>query len=268
MNKLLFRLFISSLLIATILPAQESNSASPGETSTDVVPAAEGSSAYNVSIRFYTWPLKGILHSGVDVKKLPDTYLSFPGKPTRVILSRGSITRPFLYVGENAPMLISPIRDTSNPNLVSGTKTIAAPTFPREWSQALVLLFPDRIQSDGSWGSVALPVSGIALPDGTSRFINTTQNQIILEIDGDRMVMEPSQSMPVPKVEDKERVRIRLFAEDSRGRIRRLYTSSHSQSDENKNLYIIYEQELDRYRVLHLDTQDMEPPPVPTPEAE
>ena len=125
----------------------------------EVVPEETVEPSYQLVLRYYTWPLTGILHDQMEMPALPRAYLPAPGRPRQVVLARGALTAPIRYRGAKAPELITLIPDGKDPE--TGTprwkqEVLATPDIPEEWKEALVILFPQSKLADGTWR--ALPI--------------------------------------------------------------------------------------------------------------
>jgi len=158
-----------------------------------------------------------------------------------------------------APVLITPKQaNTSGRNgSPQWIRTvIATPEIRREWSQAVVILFPESKRPDGTWSSISIPVSNLEVPEGENLFLNATTSGLVLEIDGKRKLMPPGQKQTLKSVTNKGRIRVRLYAKDQKGEVRLLYTGSHWNRAEKGNLYLIYSQNQDRFRVLKMNVED------------
>ncbi|GEM_PF-2266576 len=245
----------SLLLSLLLLPLAAQEAPVPAEETTPV--------AYNQVVRFYTWPLQGILHDQMSIPALPDGYVRGENGVKEVVLARGSMSPPFRYRGSDALELVTRIPDGKDPETGKARwklQTLAQPEIPREWKQAVVVLFPDSTQGDGTWRSLPLETGDLKLPKGGSRYMNTSRRGLVLEVDGKQQPLAPGESMTLSKSgSGKDRVRLRMYGRNPRTQeVELIYTASHWRKQESGNLYVIYASSATRLKVLQLSPEDME----------
>jgi len=245
---------LNTLIFLTLLPltAQE-----------ELPEAAPTPVPYDLQLRFYTWPLRGILHDGMAIPALPQAYLPGTAGPKEVILSRGGMSAPTLYRGIEPPVLIHAEKAGTHPETGAqlwNTRPLAKPAVPREWKQCVVVLFPDSQRPDGSWQTLPLEADELNVPKGGSRFLNTSRRSLVLEVNQKRQSLAPGESVILTGAgAGSDRVRLRLYGRNPRNQqVELIYTSSHWRKQDARNLYVIYTSGTERLKVLQLSPEDIE----------
>lgn len=231
-----------------------------GQNSED--PSPEDPIPHQVQIRFYTWPLKGILHDQMDIPALPSVYLPSPTGPKQVVLARGSMSAPIDYSGETPPILYTAEKLEPDPETGAQrwkTDPIIKPNIPSSWKRCVVVLFPDTIRADSTWNTLPLETTELSLPKGGSRFLNTSRQQLIVEVDGKRSPLEPGKSFVEKLGNGNDRMRVRIYGRHQvKNRVELIYTASHWRKEEAGNLYVIYPASASRLKILQLSPEEIE----------
>ena len=223
---------------------------------------------YNLVLRFYTWPLKGVLHDGMEVPSIPLSYLYSPLQGYKeVVLSRGTLSPPIRYVSPKAPELLTRVANGTDPETgerLWKTSALVSPEIPDTWKESVVVIFPDSQRSDGTYRSLALEAGDLKLPRGGSRFLNTSRKRLVMEVDGKRKAIDPGASVNVNSSGGSgDRMRVRLYSKDQQsGKVELIYTASHWRREATGNLYIIYPASANRLKVLQLSPEDFEEQPA------
>jgi hypothetical protein len=150
----------------------------PEPTPTPVPPA------YDVLMSFYTWPVRGVMHGGMEIPSIPPVVLRSDSGAVQLPLQRNAQTEAYRYVGHAAPVLATPVSMTVDEegNRQYQFETVAELEIPREWGQVVVILFPEERNAKGRWRNIVVPASNVLVPDGKLRVINTTRQGLVLEI--------------------------------------------------------------------------------------
>lgn len=254
-------LFVFCLRVAGQSPNGEGTAPEPAPAP---VPAA-----YDVRISFYTWPVRGVMHGGMEIPSIPPVVMRSDTGTMVLPLQRNAQTEAYRYVGRNPPVLVTPTSMTIDEegNRQYKFEKVADLNIPRGLNQVVVLLFPEERNAQGRWRHIIVPASNVLVPDGKLRVVNTTDQGLVLEINENYQVIAPLGSLLVDPATDAAtgrgtRFRLRLHGKDDMERARLLHTSVYRSNQERGNLLIAYE-ENGRVRALKLENH--EPPPTPTP---
>jgi hypothetical protein len=211
---------------------------------------------YDLRLVVYTWPVTGILHSNADLQSLPPVFFRDIHGIQRVELQRSGFSPPLRYQGMEPPMLFSV---ETQPQAEGPPQQRAVPRVrPKidpSWTEATVIVYPERRDRDGTWATLAVPTSRLEIPDGTSRFLNLTHQMLAIELAGVIHTISPGGDiqLPAPPEDAGERVRLNIHARDDiRNEVRMIHTTAVRRENATGNLYLIHSQSNGRPRVLHL----------------
>jgi len=208
---------------------------------------------YRLNLRFYTWPVTGIMHGNMEIPSLPPAFLQMNGRPQRVILTRGGLTPPIRYSATEPPVLRS--FEAESEDAAPTPRTLAAPVIPTDWKDVTVILFPESTGPNGVMESLVLHTSALEIPEGDSAVQNTTRQPVIVELNGQQTPIPPGTIRKISPTTESERVRMRIYGKDERQTVRMLYTASHWRHEQRGNLYLIYSSR-GRLRVLQMSSAD------------
>lgn len=225
--------------------------------------------AYDVLISFYTWPVRGVMHGGMEIPSIPPVVMRSGSGAVVLPLQRNAQTEAYRYTGQEAPVLATPtsVTEDEEGNRRYQFDTVAELKIPREVGQVVVILFPEERNPQGRWRHIIVPASNVLVPDGRLRVINSTRQGLVLEINENYQVIAPLGSLLVdPDTSGTSvrgtRYRLRLHGKDDLDRARLLHTSVYRSNQERGNILIAYEE---RGRVRALRLENHEPPPEPEP---
>ncbi|MCC5847130.1 MAG: hypothetical protein JJU29_03470 [Verrucomicrobia bacterium] len=211
---------------------------------------------YDLTLVVYTWPVTGILHGDADLQGLPPVFVRDLNGMRRVGLQRSGFSPPLRYQGMEPPVLfrVETQDREEGPPRQRAVPLIRANIDP-SWTEATVIVYPERRESDGTWATLAVPSSRMEIPDGASRFLNLTDQALVIEMAGNVHAIPPGGEilLPPPPRSAGDRFRLNIHArDDQRDDVRMIHTTAVWRENTAGNLYLIHAQANGRPRVLHL----------------
>ena len=215
----------------------------------------------------FVWPTEGVLADDARIAPLPRVfYPGINGQDTQLQLVRNAATPLTTYTGP-LPLELFSLREIwqdppenappgTPPTVTLERQPRIRAEFPPQWTRVQLIVFPDRVQADGTLLTVAVPFDQDRVQPGMARIFNTTQQTFLLEFpDLDRTVpLPPGQPLDFDprRTTDTGFLRIFVHRRNPQGAAEMVHTSRLFLHPEQRNLFFLYPQNERRVRILRI----------------
>lgn len=215
----------------------------------------------------YVWPSTGILSSDTTLVGIPPAYYDSPTGIQSIPLRRNSSTPLLPYLGPQPLTIyaaetrsVPPPKDAPPGTLPTTTvvrKPFITASIPEGLQRAMLLVFPDRKNPDGSLMTVVMPYESETLEPGMARIRNGTQRTLALQFDnanGKLLLLPPNEYKDFSPAALAESLYPRIYIyELGEGQELKLRHSSKLYFEEEKiNFFLVYPKGKQRLRLLRL----------------
>jgi hypothetical protein len=219
-----------------------------------------------VQISVYLWPTRGILMDDARIPGVPRMFYSHRGAHVPLRLARSTATPLMPYEGE-LPLVLydfeerweAPPEDappgTPPVHIVQKHPRVRV-NFPRNWDRVLLIVFPNRVNDDGTLVTIPLQYGTGQLPPGMARIHNSSDQTLLLNFpDRDQVLtLEAHQSVNFrPEgLTDTGFSRVFVHRRSSRGGTELVYTSRLFFEKDKTNFFLLYAQGPRHVRLMRL----------------
>ena len=286
MRTLLSCLFLLSF--SQLLPAQTPRSTPSPDGTSSTEEVVEEPEFPLIGFAIYVWPTGGILTENDSLSVVPTSVYNSPDGPRLIRMSQGRTTQLFPYQDEQPLVLYKyEVKEVAPPPEAtpgtpptlerSPTTPVIRATIPEDLTRALLVVFPNKRNRDGTFQTLVVPYDQEVLRPGMGRVINGTGREMILSFkdsDVDPMPMKPGKPVDFvpPRIPGDRGFAWVNVHEMYKGRLVKTHASRLLFETNKANVFIASPRGSRRIEFVrigaHKEQEWLKPTPTPVPESE
>lgn len=237
------------------------------EPSPEIPPTPTPPPNARVEFSVFVWPTEGILLEDSRIPSMPRTFYQSPTGNRPLRLARNTATPLMPYTGPLPLELYDIDEKWTEPaqDAPPGTKAtrervrkpVVRADIPLTWRRAMILVFPDKKNPDGTLLSMTLPYELDKLKQGMARIYNGSKRPLVIhfkDAENKSLSLEPFKVLDFKPANLTKNLysRIFVYGRGTKGRIEMVHTSKLFFEEDTTNYFFLYPQGKRRIRLLRL----------------